>query len=533
MKILASALSIFHLLSFCGGYESIHSYTPMSLVTDSAAIDQDLHVIHLELKKETQRGWTNAEKIYREGAFSKPVAKILLNSPLEDDLPAKTTVKGVDTSGFPVSGTLFKEAKVDERELMIQYDISEVQANYVNCQVGGNPAPNVGGCFNSTGNLTVNGAVLPYDYDIYKHNVNERTIAHMSIDAEEKMWKCDNCPFPEYQMFYNYFGEFNYADRILTHAFRGEQTYLKHGNMDFGYYTEYALTEFLHKGMSYLNIWMWTIRQMEHALAECEESKLDEGVHYWDEAVAFYTGSRSLIPNRDGNLIWHQAMLRCDEFMTCGPNADQRDEEPYVNIEAFKHFNEGQLNIVNGKCKLARKNKERIVTMMLIPLIQGNLRYSHIIAHEDKFYEKHGAEATLYALATLPFVHDCNPKNAEIIYQNLKSKNTANVDYTAVKQAFEGTYECLNIKCYEIGGIWEKSINDYKYDAFPCGLRDDTAFWMVIGGSAGGLVLLSIMGLVFLRMRRTKNTRAKTIESLEEGDMEDIPIGGDSDKVIT
>jgi hypothetical protein len=115
----------------------------------------------------------------------------------------------------------------------------------------------------------------------------------------------------------------------------------------------------------------------------------------------------------------------------------------------------------------------------------------------------------------------------------LKSKNTANVDFTAVKQAFEGTYECLNIKCSEIGGIWETKLNDYKPDAFPCGLRDDTAFWMVIGGSAGGLVLLSIMGLVFLRMRRVKSTKSKNIETFEEGDMEDIPIGRDNDKVIT
>lgn len=68
----------------------------------------------------------------------------------------------------------------------------------------------------------------------------------MSAEAEDKMWKCQHCPFPEYEKFYNYYGEFNYADRIITHAFRGEQTYLKNGNMDFGYYTEYALSgEFL------------------------------------------------------------------------------------------------------------------------------------------------------------------------------------------------------------------------------------------------------------------------------------------------
>jgi len=487
----------------------------------------------MECHKETQRAWNSAENIYRNGAFSKSVAKIKLDSPLEDEFPVGSVVRGLDTDGFEVSGRLYKVAKAEQRELMVQYDTNEVQTNYVNCQVGANPAPNVAGCFNFTGNVTVNGAELSYEYDVYKHNINKRTIAGMSVEAEEKMWKCEHCPFPEYEKFYNYYGEFNYADRILTHAFRGEQTYLKNGNMDFGFYTEYALSELLHKGMSFLNVWMYTVRQMEQAIAECEESRYDDGVHYWDEAVAFYTGSRSLIPNRDGNLLWHQAMLRCDEFKTCGPNHDERDEEPYVNIEAFKHFNEGQLNIVNGKCKLARKNKERIVTMMLIPLIQGTLRYSHIIAHEEKFYEKHGAECAMFALTTLPFVHDCNPRNAEIIYQNLKSKNTAEVDYTAVKEAFEGTYQCLNIKCGEVGGIWEKKIDDYKFDAYPCGLRDDTSFWMIIGGSAAGLVLLSIMGLVFLRMSKKKKGKSKNVEIYEEDDMEEMPVGTGHNKVIT
>jgi len=532
MKIIAAALSILQIVGVCDGFQKIHSYTPMSLVTDAAAIDQDLHVIHIELHRETQRGWTNAEKIYRKGAFSKPVAKIGLLSPLEDDFPAGSAVKGIDVDGFHVGGTLYKAAKAADQELMVQYDIDEVQANYVNCQVGANPAPNVAGCFNHTGSITVNEYELAYSYDVYKHNINKRTLAGMSAEAEMKMWECKHCPFPEYEKFYNYYGEFNYADRIVTHAFRGEQTFLKNGNMDFGYYTEYALAEFIHHGMSYMHVWMYTIRQMEQAIAECEESNdVEKAVHFWDEAVAYYTGSRSLIHNRDGNMIYHSAILRCDEFKTCGATSDQRDEDPYVNIESFKHFNEGQQNIVNGKCSALRKNKERIVTMMTIPLIQATLRYAHIIAHEDRFYEKHGAESVLYTMTVLPLIHACSEQNAEIIYQNMKSKNNANVDFTAVKKAFEGTYKCLNIKCSDVGGIWETRSGDYKADALPCGMRDDRAFWMILGGSAAGLVLISIAGLVWLRSRRKKRA-IKSRRDLEESPMRMMAVGG-SDRVIS
>jgi hypothetical protein len=44
--------------------------------------------------------------------------------------------------------------------------------------------------------------------------------------------------------------------------------------------------------MAFMNIWMYTIRQMEQAIAECEKQNYDDAVHYWDEAVAYYTGSR-------------------------------------------------------------------------------------------------------------------------------------------------------------------------------------------------------------------------------------------------
>lgn len=111
-----------------------------------AAIDQDLHVIHMECHKETQRAWNSAENIYRNGAFSKSVAKIKLDSPLEDEFPVGSVVRGLDTDGFEVSGRLYKVAKAEQRELMVQYDTNEVQTNYVNCQVGANPAPNVAGC---------------------------------------------------------------------------------------------------------------------------------------------------------------------------------------------------------------------------------------------------------------------------------------------------------------------------------------------------------------------------------------------------
>jgi hypothetical protein len=55
-------------------------------------------------------------------------------------------VRGLDTDGYEVLGKLYKEAKANDQQVLIEYDINEAFENYVNCQVGANPAPNVGGC---------------------------------------------------------------------------------------------------------------------------------------------------------------------------------------------------------------------------------------------------------------------------------------------------------------------------------------------------------------------------------------------------
>eukprot|EP00980_Cylindrotheca_fusiformis_P003788 scaffold834_cov123-Cylindrotheca_fusiformis.AAC.35 len=480
----------------------------------NAAIDRDIQLIKKELSKETPRGWANGENIYREGAYTKPVAIIKLKEPLSETIPKGSEVVGLtEKNSTLVSGTLYKEATENEIILQIQYDISEVQENYVNCQVGGNPSPKVDGCFASVGSVSINNQDYLYEYNLLEGNVNYRSVSDFSTTARSRMWECSHCPFEDFERFFKYYGEFNYADRIITHAFRGEKTTLKNGNMDFGYYSDYGLSEFIHKAMAYISVFMYTIRQMEQAIADCDKGEFLEGIHFWDEAVALYAGSLSQVEGSNGDLMFHQAELRCKEFVTCGENSDSREGLSYVNSQVFMNFQQGQASILHDKCHFATKNKERIVTLMIIPLIQGALRYAHIVAHEDSFFEKHGAEGTLFALSVLPFVHDCSPEDAEIIYENLKSKDTADVDFTAVKKAFENTYQCLNIQCSDVGGIWDSATGDYKADAFPCVSEEDNSLVILIGSGCGALIVFSVIGLWILRRRKRRAMAATHISS--------------------
>lgn len=356
-----------------------------------------------------------------------------------------------------------------------------------------------------------------YNYSPETDNRNYRTIEELSSTAKEEMWSCSHCPYVHYEKFYDYYGEFNYAHRIISRAFYGEEMFLKNGNWNFGYYSQYSLKDFLSKGMSYLSIWMYGISKMEEALGSCVDGEFEEASHFWDEAVAYYTGSRSLIPDKNGDLIFHQAQLRCKEYVTCGEESNSREGIAFVNHESFRHFEDGQNNIIQERCDALKENKDRIVTMMTIPLIQAVLRYAHIISHEDLFYEKHGAEGSVFALSVLPMVHHCNAEDAMIIYENMKSKGTSNVDFDAVKKAFERNYECLNIKCSEIGGIWDYDKGKYKSDAYPCGIDKGASLVWIIGGACTALGIITAWSLFALRsynLRKMATAQAQNTDSI-------------------
>jgi hypothetical protein len=91
-----------------------------------------------------------ARKIYEEGGHSKSFARITLNegSTLPTDLPKGTGITGIAADGTTtVVGALLGAQNAGDSVLEIQYEIIQVQASYVNCQVGGREAEgNLDGC---------------------------------------------------------------------------------------------------------------------------------------------------------------------------------------------------------------------------------------------------------------------------------------------------------------------------------------------------------------------------------------------------
>jgi hypothetical protein len=161
--------------------------------------------IEYELALGTNESFENAKKIYTNGAFSKSVARITLSTPLSSSVTEGDQITGLNAAGAEVVGKAYSSYSSGADVIEIQYKTLDVQENYVGCQVGANPEPNTVGCFASNGTLSINGeGSVSYSYNPLTDNFNGRTIQGFSTQAEEKMYRCTNCPYKTYKKFYDY-----------------------------------------------------------------------------------------------------------------------------------------------------------------------------------------------------------------------------------------------------------------------------------------------------------------------------------------
>ena len=282
---------------------------------------------------------------------------------------------------------------------------------------------------------------------------------------------CRGCPYATYSRFYDYYGDFDYADKWVSAALSNTDmsfTSGKHGPNDFSQLGDAARVEAVKKGTAYMNVWMYAVREFEDAIddcthceGECNEFSVNSGsVHAWDEGVAFYTGSlegSSDGGDSGGKLVYRLAEKRCENFGTCGLGGDATSGTSKVNIDLFPLFAEGARRLERGECLEVRGITDKIISLMTVPLVQGSLRYAYKIGEvaADR-NQKNAAEGAVFAASVLPLVHHCNPKSAATISSNMKFGLYDDNTYPAfadVKLAFEETYACLGFTCSQVGAL--------------------------------------------------------------------------------
>lgn len=525
-------------------YETIANFEPKSQVTDHNAIDLDQEAIEIQLAKRTEAGFQTARDIYTKGGHSKSVAMIALNSPLSSNIEIGTLVTGENAKGQEVLGKVYADYLKGTSTIGIQYKTTDIQKSYVDCQVGALPTPNTNGCLAASGtlNLKIDGAdtTLSYTYDPAKNNVNKRTIQGFSTSAEEKMFRCKNCPYKTYRKFKDYYGVFDYADEWVNAAFEGRTTKFIRGNAQFGKYGYDGKIEAIKKGTAYMNVWMYVIRELEDALDDCKEGCTlkgcnDDPVHAWDEAVAFYTGSlQGKDGSGDGKLIYALANKRCANFATCGDLATDIEGTAHVNQELIiPSFALGSRLLARGQCAEAVYYKEMIEKMMVVPLIQGALRYAYATSTDITAGEKAESEGAVFAASVLPLVHACDEDAADTIYKNMKTGQGNTCSFKEVKHAFESVYPCLGIRGGDIGGIYNPETGFYFKGAEP--LRTSSKvnknIGLIIGcvaaGIVGGIFLYFIVSRLccsagcssIQKMDPTETFKPSVVETVTNGDL--------------
>jgi hypothetical protein len=454
--------------------EKIITYTPLTSVTDHAALDLDQKAMEGQLALKTPQSFAKANDIYSQGAFSKTYAKLTLDAPLTTAVSAGVQVFGITSDGTQIGGTTYKAASVGDTLLQVKYMTIGIQASYANCQVGANPTPNTAGCFNATGTVLLPvGGELTYSYDPLTANVNGRTLKGFSTAAEAKMYSCGlGCPMAEFVKFYDYYGRFDYADHWIESAFQGAQTDFTNGNANMGIYGYDGKGQHIKKGTAYISAWMYIVYEMLDAIKDCKANCgtadcNSDHVNAWDEAVAFYVGSVAKTEGGSGGYFpFTLAEKRCANFGTC--NGD--DGIANVNTEIMAQFNKGKELLLQNECDAANAPTNRIIELMTVPLIQGTLRYVYRLGVLNEASEAASAEMTVFAAGVLPRVHYCSPNDAATIYSYTKAGTApSSVDFTAVKTAFENTYDCLKITCADVGGIVDTVNGGFLDDAAPCG----------------------------------------------------------------
>jgi hypothetical protein len=219
----------------------------------------------------TSQSFAKAREIYEKGAHSKSIATVTLTQDPVGPINEGTEVSGTTQSGAQVTGKVYAGVSSGQRSVQIQYDTISIQNEYVGCRVGANPEPMTTGCFGPSGSIIIGGNSYTYNYDALTATSNGRTLQGFSTDAEEKMYRCTHCPYNTYEKFYEYYGEFDYADKWVQAAFDGKATTFSNGNANFQLYDFEGRTEAIKKGTAYMNVWMYVIRELEDAIDDCVE----------------------------------------------------------------------------------------------------------------------------------------------------------------------------------------------------------------------------------------------------------------------
>ena len=216
-----------------------------------------------------------------------------------------------------------------------------------------------------------------------------------------------------------------------------------------------------------LNLWMYVAASLEKASVMCADGAKEDAQRIWDKAFSLYTGSKVDSTTFGGYALYNLAQIQCQEYGTC-----KKGSVAPINFEVINNFVLGKNQIAEGMCNNVGDNARRIKTLMTVPLIQGTLKVAYELDLEDDVRQRTQGEAAAFLTATIPLVDSCSGPNANILYNDLAPGKATKASYEVLKAAFERSYDCMGIKCADVGGLTNIRGDEYLPRAEPCGIDE-------------------------------------------------------------
>jgi hypothetical protein len=426
-----------------------------------------------------------AKLVYMKGGNESPYAVLSLETPLQQELPANTKIIGMNNQGEHVDGTIIAKTRASVTNLYVHYNDDD------DCQVSGihQESPKSDGCFQPAGGLVIQGfAALNYHYLPSQDNQYYSTLYGFSEHEAEKMFHCkEHCPYLEYEKFYHYYGKMDYGTLWIEHALAGTDTRsdqpFVNGNQDFSLLNDKGRAQAVATATVSLNVFTQINRIMTEWSIEVCETECGKGnshdhpvpcpkaANNWDLAVATFVGSMEAENSGNGHLLYSMANARCQDFGTC--DTSDNNQISKANRKIMDLFGSGRTLLEAGNCMDAAAVKFHIVELMTIPLIQGVLKSAYLLkdATNKANNDEERGRASAYAAAILPDLHACNQYDASVVENNFMFSTDSAVDFKMVRDALERNYNCLQVRCDDIGGLVDSSGTSYRAGAEPCNQR--------------------------------------------------------------
>lgn len=491
--------------------KNIRTYQPLHVAKEELALLKD-QALMVSLAKE--HSFAAARSVYEKGAHCQPFATLSLTNSTRVRIQEFTHVSGTTMQGDQVSGFTRNSYKIGTTKIHVLYD--EDQLVPATCEFGGNPEPVLDGCLEGTGELVLadeQGTTLRYVYNPNADNTYGRTIQGLSLHADRRFRMSQHAPVPaSLSPPIEYYGQASYADEILqilllssSTAGASNSTNFRRGNLDFSsIVSSDARAAAIASATGLLTLGHYLVRDLEMAVYQCLIEDSDRALLALDQAVVLYGAN----PNSPEHLTAHLADQQCPSFRTCAGKRGVVGQSR-VNSDILETILPAlQSGLAAHQCSVARREKERLTGIIKVPLVQAVLQSAYQMSYQPDSAQVHAAQAAVYVAALVPFLDECQPLDATILYDSLKVGHDT-FSFSQVKQALERNYGCLKVSCSHVGGLWNSESKTYFAGAEPCidpvnGEAEEDGRAQKSWSIMLGLVTLFILGFIWQIHRRRR-----------------------------